>query len=196
MTNEKKIHLIRHGITEGSKKSWYYGATDLPLLPEARAHLAALRGKGIYPSPDGLRVITSGLLRTEETLSLLFGDIAHERAAALQEYNFGDFECHSYEELMHFESYRRWLDSYCDDSRCPNGESPRMFRERVLGFFETLLPGSAPDILTVCHGGVISAIMQHCFPREGQSMYVWEPAPARGYTLFVADGAAVRYCGI
>ena len=196
MKQEKKIHLIRHGITEGSKKNWYYGATDLPLLPEAKAHLAALRDRGIYPSPAGTRVITTGLIRTEETLSLLFGDIPHERIPALREYNFGEFECHSYEELLPVESYRRWLDNYGDDSRCPGGESPRMFRERVLGCWADLLPGGAPDILIICHGGVISAIMQHCFPRAGQSMYVWEPEPARGYTLFVADGAVTRYSDI
>ena len=31
---ESKILLLRHGITEGNKNKWFYGKTDLPLLPE------------------------------------------------------------------------------------------------------------------------------------------------------------------
>ena len=29
-----KLTLIRHGITEGNARRLYYGAADIPLLPE------------------------------------------------------------------------------------------------------------------------------------------------------------------
>ena len=37
-----KLTLLRHGETEGSRRDLYYGAADIPVLPEA---LEALRHK-------------------------------------------------------------------------------------------------------------------------------------------------------
>ena len=37
-----KIYLIRHGITEGNEKRWYYGGADLPLTEGGREALKAL----------------------------------------------------------------------------------------------------------------------------------------------------------
>ena len=36
---ESRIILIRHGITEGNKKRWFYGAADIPLSQEGREEL-------------------------------------------------------------------------------------------------------------------------------------------------------------
>ena len=35
-----KLTLLRHGQTEGSLKDLYYGAADLPLLPQSLAELS------------------------------------------------------------------------------------------------------------------------------------------------------------
>ena len=34
-----KILFLRHGITEGNKNKWFYGALDLPLLDEGKAEI-------------------------------------------------------------------------------------------------------------------------------------------------------------
>ena len=38
-----KLTLIRHGLTEGNIRRLYYGAMDLPLLPDGIEALHALR---------------------------------------------------------------------------------------------------------------------------------------------------------
>ena len=54
-----KLTLLRHGQTEGSLRDLYYGATDLPVLPESLATLRESAGR--YPTAP--RYYTSGLLR-------------------------------------------------------------------------------------------------------------------------------------
>ena len=67
------IFLIRHGITRGNQERLYYGSTDLELAPEGIRELKQLR----YDVPEDCRFFTSGMRRTEQTLSLLFGEVPH-----------------------------------------------------------------------------------------------------------------------
>ena len=43
------IHFIRHGLTEGNTKKWFYGWADVPLLAEGIAALEELKKEGLYP---------------------------------------------------------------------------------------------------------------------------------------------------
>ena len=90
------LYLIRHSLTEGNERRLYYGATDLPLTEAGRALCRSLRGS--YDLPDGVAFATSGMLRAEETLELLFGDVPHERFPDLREAEMGIFEMKSYDE--------------------------------------------------------------------------------------------------
>ena len=56
-----KLTLLRHGETDGSRRDLYYGAADIPALPES---LAALH-ENAAAYPRAARYYTSGLLRTE-----------------------------------------------------------------------------------------------------------------------------------
>ena len=48
-----KLIVIRHGITEGNEKRWFYGKTDLPLLKRGRETLLEYKRAGVYPEiPD------------------------------------------------------------------------------------------------------------------------------------------------
>ena len=58
-----KLTLIRHGLTEGNIRRLYYGAMDLPLLPDGIEALHALRDGGGYPEAE--QYFTSGMTRTE-----------------------------------------------------------------------------------------------------------------------------------
>ena len=55
------LTLIRHGQTEGSINDLYYGAADIPVLPESLAELHENAAR--YPTAP--RYFTSGMLRTE-----------------------------------------------------------------------------------------------------------------------------------
>ena len=42
----KTLLLIRHGLTEGNVRRWYYGALDLPLCPDGEAALRKAAAAG------------------------------------------------------------------------------------------------------------------------------------------------------
>ena len=68
-----KLIVIRHGITEGNEKRWFYGKTDLPLLKRGRETLLEYKRAGVYPEiPDDAQCVVSGLARTRETMDLLY----------------------------------------------------------------------------------------------------------------------------
>ena len=41
-----KLIVIRHGITEGNEKRWFYGKTDLPLLEKGKETLLEYKRAG------------------------------------------------------------------------------------------------------------------------------------------------------
>ena len=63
-----KLTLLRHAQTEGSLRNLYYGAADIPALPESLSELH--RRAGDYPTAQ--RYYTSGMLRTEQTLAAIY----------------------------------------------------------------------------------------------------------------------------
>ena len=67
------LTLIRHGQTQGSLNDLYYGAADIPVLPESLAELHENAAR--YPTAP--RYFTSGMLRTEQTFRAIYGDTPH-----------------------------------------------------------------------------------------------------------------------
>ena len=106
-----KLYLLRHGQTEGSLRNLYYGAANIPVLPESLEELHAAAQRGVYPKAQ--RYYTSGLLRTEQTLAAIYGDVPHTQLPGLREMDFGDFEMHSYEELKDWRSEERRVGKEC-----------------------------------------------------------------------------------
>lgn len=183
----RRVFLLRHGKTEANEKRLYCGVSDVPLSDAGRAELIKLRETMHYPDLSGLRVYTSGLLRTEETLSLLFGETPHEKVPGLREMDFGDFEMCGYDKLKTEPAYIAWIDGYSGQKRCPNGESGADMTRRVLAAFHMLLR-QKEDFLAISHGGPVSAIMARLFPEAGKNHYEWQPENGRGY-LVEFDGA-------
>lgn len=179
-----KLTLLRHGQTEGSLRDLYYGATDLPVLPESLAALHESAGR--YPTAP--RYYTSGLLRTEQTLQALYGDVPHTALPGLREMDFGDFEMRSYEELKDDPAFRQWM-SDSEHNPCPNGESAPQTMARNLAAIGTVL-ASDEDAVCVIHGGVTSGLMMRWF---GGTRYDYDPLPGTGYQVTVTGGKPVSY---
>lgn len=177
----KKIHLLRHGHTEGNEKRLYYGRTDIPLSPGGKEKLRQMRARGGYPAAEGCRVYISGMGRTVETLGILYGDLSHEAVPELREMDFGDFEMQTYETLKDREDFRLWMSGNSLENVCPGGESPNQMAARVIPAFEELAEREE-DALVVCHGGVIAVIMAHLFSGE-KTIEEWIPEPGEGYTI-------------
>ena len=187
----KRAILLRHGVTEANRLHRYCGSTDLPL--EQAALTAFLAEERVYPDPAGYRILTSGMVRTEQTLRAIYGDLPHGQERAFREMDFGHFENRTYEELKDDPAYQAWLTGNNEENICPGGESGAQMTARVLAAWERL----EEDTLLVTHGGVIAALMAHLFPEEPKSRYDWQPKPFGGYELtFTEQGPQYRPIGV
>ena len=180
------VVLLRHGVPEANERRLYCGATDIPLSEAGRLELENKRCAGGYPDIRGFKVITSGMLRAEETLFALYGTVKHEREFDLREMDFGAFEMRSYEDLKDEPEYRRWLEGDNEKNVTPGGESGELMCRRVFNCFDRLLQKNE-RLLLVLHGGPIAALMERSFPSQGKSRYDWQPRGGEGYEL-IFDG--------
>ena len=189
-----KLYLLRHGQTEGSLRDLYYGAANIPVLPESLEELHAAAQRGVYPKAQ--RYYTSGLLRTEQTLQLLFGDVPHAVFPSLREMALGRFECRTYDELKNDADYQRWLSDADGTFVIPGGESNAGFARRVEQGIQSLLCKYDGELVVVCHGGTIRRAMSALFPDSGRSFWDWKAEPCGGYLIDFREGAPISYQSI
>lgn len=178
----RRLTLIRHGLTEGNVRRWYYGALDLPLCEAGQAAVQEAAAGGLYPPLGNERVLTSGMLRTEQTLRLIYGEAPHEIWPELREISFGIFEGKSYDELKGLAEYEAWLAGDWFRNVPPGGESFAQAEARILSALSRMR-AQDEDLLAVVHGGTVLTIMQALFPEEEKSGYDWQPRPGGGYRI-------------
>jgi len=182
------LHLIRHGITEGNEKHLYCGSTDLPLSQKGRQELAALASRGGYPTAG--QYFTSGMLRTEETFALLYGETPHNVLIGLRETDFGVFEMKSYEMLKERQDYQAWITGDMDKVGPPDGESNGAVLRRALEALTPVISENA-DAVCVTHGGIIAALVGNWFSVENR--YAVTPTPGRGWSVTFENGVPLSY---
>ena len=187
-----KIVLIRHGKTEANEKHLYCGQTDIGLSGKGISELNELKKSIDYPRPEGMKIITSGLKRCEETLRIIYGDVPHVRDSAFREMHFGAFEMRSYEEMKDDPDYIAWISGDNEINVTPGGESGEIMKKRVLDALRMLI-SEGNDVIIFTHGGVIAAVMEYLFPEENKNRYEWQPGAGRGY---VADLSAKTYTAV
>ncbi len=202
---KSKIVLIRHGITEGNEMHMYYGSTDVSLSERGKHLLEKQRDEGLYPISETAQFFTTGMLRTEQTLRIVYGDREHGVIEDLKELDFGEFEMHTYEELNSVPEYQKWITAEDTGKAPPGGESINSFTERIRRGFDELtvrnelymlkLRNHRKEAMTICicHGGVISGIMDYIWPGEYKNFFEWIPDPGHGYVLLVEDGSFKGY---
>lgn len=185
-----KLILLRHAETEGSRRDLYYGASDIPALPDSLEELHRTALRGVYPTAE--RYYISGLQRTVQTLRALYGDVPYTVLPELREMDFGDFEMRSYAgDLEHDPQFVAW----CEDAEhrpCPHGESAVQVMARSLRAIQTVLD-AGEDAVCVIHGGVTAGFMMRWF---GGTRFDWSVAPGTGYQVTVVGGKPVDYIKI
>ena len=204
-----RIYLIRHGITEGNLNHWYYGSTDLPLTEGGYQMIKGYADEGIYPGiPDDADIYTTGLKRTEQTLEAIYGKRGHSALTKLREIDFGKAECMTYDELRQFDGFDEWAWDKTGKARIADAETSHEFHERIREGLKELIGkhqlkewshrhgGEDAVSVVVCHGGVISCIMETLFPAVCGSMWDWLPDPGFGYAIDFKDGEPYMYSKI
>ena len=177
------IHFIRNALTDENLEGRYIGHTDVEIGEEGRAQLGQMKDELIYPPVDAL--FTSPLKRCTETAKILYPDNKPIVIDGFIEYNFGEFENKTAEELEKHPVFPKWLAGE-KGVEPPFGESNENFEKRVLGTFEKVAEGRMTTGTTsaaiVTHGGVIMAILA-AFGIPEYPMHEWITPNGCGFTV-------------
>lgn len=192
----RRVYLIRHGTTAANEERLYYGATDVSLSEKGIAELRELYEKGGYPDVKACTVFTSGMVRTKETLDILFPNSEFQVEHDFREMDFGKFEMHSYEELKDDPEYQEWITGDFMANACPNGESGNEQCKRAVEAFWNVLERTEGDVLIISHSGTVIGIMQSLFPNEGENRWYWQCYGGCGYAVEIDGKQAVSYVKI
>jgi len=200
------IHLIRHGLTQGLLEDWFYGWLDIPVVPEGCRILLDYKNQGIYPDATDADLYTSGMLRTNQTMNIIYDEPEYEEVPELKELRFGDWEGMRFSDMDSMTEWYEWSHDRFGTYTFPNGDSALSFNNRVMSGFEKVMKkhkakeiemaakGKEANSIIVCHGGVISILMINFFPDvNNDDFFKWSPETGRGYTVIFEDGKPVDY---
>ena len=122
------IHFIRNALTDENLEGRYIGHTNVELSEEGKEQLRQMKNELIYPPVDA--VFTSPLKRCTQTAEILYPDNKAIVIDGFIEYNFGEFENKTAEQLEKYEEFPRWLAGE-KGVKPPYGESNEDFAKRV-----------------------------------------------------------------
>lgn len=186
-----KLHLIRHGMTEGNVSGQYIGLTDLPVTTNGIIELKKLKADGIYPK-CGL-VFSSPLIRATETAKIIYPDADIIVNENFREIDFGEFEGKTPNDLKDNEDYAKWVGG--ELSAAPGGESTLQFATRLCtGINEVVRRMMSEEVYSsaiVMHGGAIMTLLSvAAVPR--MKMTEWACGNGRGYTIQITPSLYQR----
>lgn len=184
--NEIKLYLIRHGKTYCNEKNLYCGKSDVDLTENGINELQENLKKIKYPKCDFY--FTSGAKRANQTLEIICPENKYSKLEKFFEYDFGDFELKSYEEIKLLKEYTDWIEDKEENVKCPNGECKAEFRKRITEGFKELIEyfikENIKTALGVTHGGTIGMILEMLYD-DKKKFYEWQPKNGEGYELII-----------
>ena len=177
------VYLFRHGLTKGNLNAQYIGHTDLPLTSDSISQLKKIKATEHYPRVNA--VFSSPLKRCKDSATIMFPENDVIIIDDFIEYNFGEFEGLTAEDLKDNEDFKSWLhgDINC---RVPFGESNAEFVQRVCNAFEKVIDGciktGTNNVAIVGHAGVLMTILS-CYGLPEAPMAHWQMDAGYGYKL-------------
>lgn len=180
-----KLHLVRHGLTDGNLEGRYIGGrTDLPLCKAGKAALKNLYESEKYPRVP--LVFSSPMKRCVETAGILFPSREVITLENLREYDFGEFENKTAAELDGRPDYTAWASGQMPAPT--GGESSKDFVARLaLGLNEmirVMMEREEYEAAVVMHGGAIMMLLAACGLPQRQPVE-WTSETGCGYTILV-----------
>jgi alpha-ribazole phosphatase len=156
--------------------------TDLPLCAEGVTALKNLTEKISYPAAE--KVYSSPLLRCRQTAKIIYPEADIAIVDNLKEYDFGDFENKTAEQLESHIDFFRWTSG--EISSPPNGEDSTEFAKRIcVGLHQIVLDMMENGIFeasVIMHGGAIMTLLS-CTALPRKRNLEWATAEGRGYTV-------------
>lgn len=186
------IHLIRNALTDENLEGRYIGHTDVPMSEEGKLQLFQMKDELVFPPVEA--VFTSPLKRCTETARILYPDNNPITIDGFIEYNFGEFENKTAEELEDHPVFPKWLAGE-KGVEPPFGESNEAFGNRVCETFvkvaEGLMKTGTTSAAIVTHGGVIMAILA-AFGIPELPMHQWMTPNGCGFTVKINPSLWMR----
>lgn len=177
------IQLIRNGLTAGNVSGQYIGHIDEPLSEAGIEQINQMKKDYIYPDVNA--VFSSPLSRCIQTAKLIYPSSEPIVIDGLIEYNFGEFEGKTADELQNHPVFPDWLAGK-EDVSPPFGESNNEFATRIAKAFIKIVDGLIETGITqsaiVTHGGVIMALLT-LFGLPEAPMHDWMTPGGCGYTI-------------
>jgi alpha-ribazole phosphatase len=184
------IHFIRHGLTDAALEGRYIGHTDVSLCEEGRAQLLELKDDCKYPQVQA--VFSSPLKRCTQTAQILYPACNAIIIQDLIEYNFGEFENLTAEELKDHPVFSSWL---AGEKDAPFGETNEDFSNRICNAMSKIIDGmmkaSVTSAAVITHGGIIMALLS-AFGLPEASMHEWMTPSGCGYTVRITPSLWMR----
>ncbi len=186
-----KLHLIRHGMTEGNENGQYIGHTDLKITTNGIIELEKLRDDGVYPKCDV--VFSSPLSRALDTAKIIYPDKEALINHNFKEIDFGEFEGKTPDDLKDRQDYADWLSGKIPAA--PGGESAVDFATRLCnGVGEAvryMMDNDYYSAAIIMHGGAIMTLLAvAAVPR--MKMGEWACGNGRGYTISITPSLYQR----
>jgi glucosyl-3-phosphoglycerate phosphatase len=152
-----RLLLVRHGQSEWNAVRRLQGQADIALSDLGREQ--ARRLAPVIAALDISHALTSDLARAAETARLI-GMGNASPTPGLREINVGDWTGAAITDLRATSpaDYAAWR---AGDFAPNGGELWAAFRARVVESVETARPTVGANLLVVCHGGVIRALLEH-----------------------------------
>lgn len=179
------IQLIRNGLTDGNLDGKYIGHIDEPLCGEGAEQIKQMIREYNYPAVEA--VFSSPLSRCIQTAEIIYPERKPIIIDGLIEYNFGEFDGKTAEELQTHPVFPKWLAGEKGVAP-PFGESNEEFSKRIAATFIKVVDGIIESGVTktaiVTHGGVIMALLSF-FGLPEAPMHEWLTPGGCGYTVRV-----------
>ena len=186
------VYLFRHGLTKGNINAQYIGHTDLPITTDSISALKSIKAKHHYPEVDA--VFVSPLKRCIESAEIMFPKNNPLVINDLIEYNFGEFEGCTADDLKNNDDFKAWLRGDMH-ARPPYGESNAEFFARVCSAFEKIVDGMVKSgtetAAIVGHAGVLMAILA-CYGLPEAPMAHWQMEAGYGFKLRITPSLWMR----
>ncbi len=149
------------------------------------------------------------MLRAQQTLQAIYGNVSSKSIPLLSEMNFGNWECKTYEQISKEPEHDAWASNTDGTFEFPGGgDSVISFYARVQKGLDELCgyhrlkelshrhSGKDAVSIVVCHGGTIAASMEYWFRGERENFWQWIPLAGRGFTVEFESGKPVKHYDI
>lgn len=183
-----RVLLVRHGQSEWNANHRLQGQADIDLSAHGRAQADSLRTviDGIGPC----RAISSDLKRVRETANRIWS-AQPVLTDQLREIDVGEWTGREIADIQ-AQDPEKYLGWRAGTTTPPGGETWTAFANRVSKVIEDQLEDPCENLLVVCHGGVIRAILHRFLGLEPAHIIPVGPASLTAIRARNGNGKPAR----